>query len=172
MGGVAKFCSFVQGQGAWPYDAHVAHEDVEELGQLVDGCFADEGSKAEDSGVIGKFEDGAIHFITVFCFDFVQSLVGIAVHGAEFPHAKGFAKVPRAFLLVEDFASWVTDFDADGGNDPEGQGADEDDEGEYAVDATFDEIGPCVVGCGGEGEHLAIAGGFQSAAGVDAFSAV
>ena len=51
------------GSGRGPDQAHLAAQDVEELGQLIEAVLAQELPDGGDARVIGNFEDRAAHFV-------------------------------------------------------------------------------------------------------------
>ncbi len=81
--------------------AHLAQQDVPELGQFIQFGIAQEFAKGGDAGIaIG----GDFAALVAFVF---------FVHGAEFEDAEGFAFIPGARTAVEDRPGGVL-FEADG----------------------------------------------------------
>ena len=77
-------------------DAHVAFENIYQLGQLVQAGFADELTHSSNPGVIPDFENGPIHFVLVQ--QGFQLVLCIGTHGAEFIEIKRLS-VPTGSLL-------------------------------------------------------------------------
>ena len=50
----------------WAYQAHVANQDIEQLGEFVDAEFADESSHASDPGIFFHFEKHSVFRLVVF----------------------------------------------------------------------------------------------------------
>ena len=101
------------------HNTHIARNDIEQLGQFINGSLADKVTELKDTRVVRQLENGAVHLVAVLGFDFIEPLVCIGVHGAEFPHAEGLAVQARALLTVENLTLRITDFDADCCNQPQ-----------------------------------------------------
>ena len=82
-----KLLIVINEMGAGADDAHLAFEDVEELGHLIDAALAKEIATSEDSGIVHLCLN-ARHVI-----DF---------HGAELQHLENFAISSRSLLGVEE----------------------------------------------------------------------
>lgn len=90
-------------EGTRANDGHVAGHDVEELGQLVERCLAQDAAHASDAGVIVQLLApvpllAPLRILEQFC----QYLVGVPYHGAQLPKLEGFAPQADVRLLVED----------------------------------------------------------------------
>lgn len=154
--------NFVDGEGAGADEAHLAPEDVDELGKFVDAESAEPGAEGEDAGVVADFEDGAVHF--VLGGEFFAHGFGVGVHGAELPHHEGFAVATGAFLAEEDGARG-DEADADECDDPEGDAQNEEDGGTDAVEGVFEEEGPGNLRGAVKDEHEASGEGVEGGAG-------
>lgn len=88
--------------GARPYDAHVASEHVEELGQLVDAELANEATEPRLSLVL-VLREGR------------HGTVGHA-HAAKLEHLELLA-VSTGTRLLEQYGTWARDLDGDGGEE-------------------------------------------------------
>lgn len=99
--------------GAGAYDGHVAFQDVQELGELVDTDSTDEAADGGDAGIVlaGGESRHAVFF-------------GIHAHATEFVDREYFPVFGKAVLLVEGGAAVSLDEEPD---DEHGDG--EDDEG-------------------------------------------
>ena len=84
------------------HDGHLAQEHVEELRELVDGVLADELADLGDAGVLAHLEHGAGDL--VLPPELGEALVGVAVHGSEFPHAEGGQAAVAVGLAHADLA--------------------------------------------------------------------
>jgi hypothetical protein len=94
--------------GAGAYQAHVADEDVPELGKFVEVPGAHEGADFETARI--GF-DGPLG----------TRLLGVETHGAEFVDGEGFAVATRADLAVEDGTGALA-FDDDRKGEHDGAG--------------------------------------------------
>lgn len=75
------------GQGrARAHHRHLAQEDVDELGELVDGMFAQEAANAGDARVVLYLEHRAVGLVAPL--QLLQALVGVLVHAAELVHGE------------------------------------------------------------------------------------
>lgn len=99
--------------GAGSYDGHVAFQDVQELGKLVNADGADEAADRGDAGIV--LAGGESRYAVFF---------GIHAHTAEFVDREYFPVFGEAVLLVEGGAAVSFDKETD---DEHGDG--EDDEG-------------------------------------------
>ena len=99
---VIKPLDFIEGEGTRTDQAHLAAQDVDQLGKFIETEFADEPSNSGDAGVVGQFEDRAGHFIEDFQFVFALGRVGN--HGAEFEHGERFSIQARPLLSEQDRA--------------------------------------------------------------------
>lgn len=82
-------------------EAHVALEDVEELGELVEGRLPEDASDAGDARVVLDLEEARVSgFVEVL--ELPLHLVGVGDHRAEFVHAEWLAADARADLREED----------------------------------------------------------------------
>lgn len=89
---------------------HVAHEHVEELWQLVKARFADEVADLRDARVVLELVPCA-HLLSICGKHFLEVLVRIYSHRAEFVNVERLAAQTNTFLLVE---HGTTVFDLDG----------------------------------------------------------
>ena len=109
---------------------HLAHEDVEQLGQLVEAGLAQHATDLGDARVVLGGPDGA------------RARLGIAVHAAELDDGERLAAQARALLQVEDRASVLED-DREAHQDPHGdQEHDQDRAGRNVEQAREDEPEP------------------------------
>lgn len=113
---------FIYGRRAGAHQAHVALEDVPELGQLVDAGVADEMADAfNDARVVVHLEHLALHLVLLHQLLF--PLLRVGVHGAEFVNAE-FPAIFADPVLREESRS--RRFDADGrGHEDEGNSREE-----------------------------------------------
>jgi hypothetical protein len=151
-------------------EGHFAFEDIDHLGEFVDGRLADESAYGSDTGVILHFEGDPVIFF-VEGEEFLEFGFSVDAHAAEFEHAEFLAAEADAVLAEEDWAAVAADEESD--DEEEGGEDDEEDGGGEEVDGAFDEGGegdgeapcdafPCDVeaeaepACGGGcGEHAA-----------------
>ncbi|PIT17481.1 hypothetical protein BGI32_02540 [Snodgrassella alvi] len=111
--------------GAGADKAHVAFEDIPELGQFVDAGFADDVADAGDAGVAQLRHLGAVFF-------------GVAAHAAEFVDAE-FAAAAADAVLAEQDVTGAFEFDGDGGNEHYRQGKGGRQQDKQDVGKAFDE---------------------------------
>ena len=98
------------GSGARAHEGHVATQDVEQLGQLVDRRLAQEGSDARNARIVGHFKHDRISgrgVGLVGLHEGVLELFGVHAHGAELKHGKRLAVETDAFLSEESGAAVV-----------------------------------------------------------------
>jgi hypothetical protein len=105
--------------GTRPHQRHLAEEDVEELGQLVERGAAQEMPDARDARVVGGLVDELAQAVGLL--DQVLQPVGVRHHGAELDHLEGTAILAGAQLAVEDRAAAV-EADGEGDDADDGQG--------------------------------------------------
>jgi hypothetical protein len=110
-------------RGARADEAHVAEEDVDQLGKLVNAGAAEEAADAGDAGIVLHLEDGAAHFIKGLEGGFF--LLGVNDHGAEFEEAEAAAIHADAFLDEKDGAAAL---EPDGGGHGEEERAEQEEE--------------------------------------------
>ena len=164
-------------------DAHVALQDVPELGELIQGVLADELADAgllcsvgedlvaDDAGVKIQLEHHAVRD-PVLRQKLFLALVRVHVHGADFIELEALAVLADALLLVDDGAGGLA-FD-DGTDDEHDEQGDEaaEDSAEDVHDALDEELqrGGIVGGIGDDVEtvHLLHDGLFAQAAERDA----
>ena len=122
---------FVLENWSGSHQAHVAFQDVPELGEFVQRCFSDEFAYAgfvsaigqdlvsDDAWVEVEFEHSAIaHFVLGHEFGF--AFFGVHVHASEFVYFEWFTVLADSYLGEED-RTWRTYVDgrayenADGG---------------------------------------------------------
>ena len=119
-------------------DAHVALQDVPELGELVQGVLADEFADAgllcpvgedlvaDDAGVKIQLEHHAVRY-PVLSKELFLALVRVHVHGADFVELEALAVLADALLLVDDGAGRLAfDDGTDDEHDEQGDEAAED----------------------------------------------
>src|ERR1035437_750054 len=87
---------------AWANQAHVSAKNVVELGQFVEGVFAQEAPDSGDAGIVGDFEQNAVALVPVQKVLF--QLVRIDAHGAELVASEGAALAPHTLRAIEDRA--------------------------------------------------------------------
>ena len=92
---------------AGAHHRHLAQEDVEELGELVDRVFSDEPPDPGDPRVLPHLEHRALDLVLLL--ELGEAGVGVLVHAAELPHAEGgeaavAVGLPHADLAVEGVA--------------------------------------------------------------------
>ena len=136
----------VEGDLAWEWrsgadEGHVSFGDIDQLGEFVDGGFADEAADGSDAGVVFDFEGDAVVFF-VEGEEFFEFGFSVDGHAAEFEHAEFFAAEADAGLAEEDWAAVAADEEGD--DEEEGGEDDEEEGGSEEVDGAFDE--------GGEGD--------------------
>ena len=108
-------------------DGHVALEDIDELGEFVDGTAAEELSELEHAAVA--------------LFGLYRVRVGALVHRPELIAPELLSFIAGPFLLEEDRAGGGK-LDADGADDPDQrEEGDQEEEGEDDVGAPLDELG-------------------------------
>ena len=100
------------------YQAHLAHQDIEELGQLVHAGFADEAAENGFPGV-GIGGPGGV-------------AVGVYPHAAEFQHGEDLF-VPADALLHEEHGAGAAELDTDGDGHHQGAGDEDAQKGERNV---------------------------------------
>ena len=103
-------------------DAHLAGEDVQELGQLVERGPADEAADAGDARVVPHLEDRARGL--VLRAQRLEAGLGVDVHAAELEHLERAPVLADPGLAEEDRARGL-ELDGDGGGD-EGRREEED----------------------------------------------
>ena len=104
-------------------EAHVALDDVPDLGQLVDAHLADELAHAGHAGVVGGGPDGAVLF-------------GVGTHGAELVDREFLFIQAHAILTVDDRARRFQT-DQQGGDEHDGRGRDEQHQGQEQVEGAL-----------------------------------
>ena len=82
------------------YNAHIAAQNIEELGQLVKRVFAKETTHPCNAGIVGDFEKNAIALIHVHHVG--TPFFRIANHGSEFETAENTTLFANALRGVED----------------------------------------------------------------------
>ena len=106
---------FVRGWRPGADEAHVADEDIPELGELVDARAADDAADAGDAGVAPHLEDHAVGGLVPGGERGLAGL-GVGAHAAELPEFEVAAVAADADLVEEDGAGAVN---------PDGEGDDE-----------------------------------------------
>ena len=150
MGEGFEFFGFVKWERPRAHEAHFATEDVPELGELVNAGFAEEFADLGNAGVVGDFEDGAGHFVAVL--EFAASVLGIGIHGAEFPHGEG-PSVKASSLLFEKDGAGRGEFDEDSGDDEQWRKDNQEEKGSDAVYDIFEDKGPGDFGRSSKDQH-------------------
>ena len=89
MGKVAEPFDFIHREGTLTDEAHIAVQDIQELGEFIEAVFAEEPANGGDAGVVCNLEDRTAHFVHGFELMFI--LLGVGYHGAEFIKGKGAA---------------------------------------------------------------------------------
>ena len=107
---------FIKCRWSGAYEAHVAHQDVEELRKFIQACFSDELSDpglfssvrqnfvADDPGIEVQFEHHAVADL-ILGHEFFFSGFGVHVHASEFVHLE-FSSVSADSLLGEEDWTW------------------------------------------------------------------
>ena len=108
--------------GARAYEAHFAFEDVKNLGQFIEACFAKESAAFCDTGIVFEFEIAFPFFARsrIGRKQFFEAFFGINAHAAEFVAGKRFPAFSDADVFKDDRA-WAV-FVNPGGNDEENRG--------------------------------------------------
>lgn len=125
--------------------AHVANQDVEKLGQLIQAGLSQESAYARDAGVVFNLEHRALHL--VLCHQVLFAGLGVCVHGAEFIEAEITPVFSDPLLREKDRSRRIyLDCQSNKGseNGSDGQPHDCPDN----VDDTFDEQAAVVKGAG------------------------
>src|SRR5207249_1707631 len=91
-------CHFLWQRRSGTNQAHVALQNIEQLGKFVDAAAPDDLADAGDSWVTGRFENRPIHFIERLQLE--ATLLSVTDHGAELVHREN-APVPAAALLLK-----------------------------------------------------------------------
>ena len=104
------FC-FIDGQRTVADDRHITFDDVDELRQLVDAEFTDDATDGCNTRVIRNFHEYRIIVVLIFRFHFLQTLVCIGVHTAQFEKIKNAVAGTYSFGSVENIAA-VGQFDS------------------------------------------------------------
>src|SRR4029077_12480697 len=134
--------SFVFGHWSWPYEPHIAANDVPELGELVEAMSSQPTPDAR-----GVHFRAACLQLTDGVFDrqpfdhVVAALLGALVHGTELEHAEHLTVLAHAALKKEDRAAI---FELDRDRDREEQRAQQHKEcgGSQDVDRALDAVLP------------------------------
>lgn len=119
-----KFSDFVIGERARADEAHLAAEDIPELGEFVDAGAPDEFAERGDARVLRHFENRAIHFVVLVECRFLLFCIGD--HRAEFIHQEFFS-VEAGTGLGEEDGTAGSEFD--GESDEEEERGDSEDGG-------------------------------------------
>ncbi len=119
--------------GARSDEAHLAREDVEELGELIQAGFAQEAAEFGDAGVV---LDLVAEFAVLVAEELELLAVGIELHGAELVDGEGCAAAADAGLL-EDGGSGGVAADGDGDQGKERAEEGQQDERADEVDQAF-----------------------------------
>ncbi|MNI70292.1 hypothetical protein D3C73_1260980 [compost metagenome] len=91
------------GQGwPWPHQAHVAHQDIPELGQFIEGVLSHPPAATGDAGVAADLEEHTCALIPGI--EFFQTRFGVHHHGTELQHVEGGAP-PANPLLPEKYGA-------------------------------------------------------------------
>ena len=88
--------------GAGAHEGHIAHEDVPQLGQLIERIAAQPAAHGGDARVVLDLEHGAGDFVELF--EFSADLLGVGDHGAELDHVEFAAAQGAAPLCKENGA--------------------------------------------------------------------
>ena len=103
-------CNLAGERGTRAHEGHVATQDVEQLGQLVDRRLAQKGSDARNTRIVGHFEHDRISSRGVGLIGLHEGgfeLFGVHAHGAELKHGKSLAVEADALLSEESGAAVV-----------------------------------------------------------------
>ena len=110
---------------AWPHDAHIPFEHVQELRQFINAVFT---QKASDRGDALVIDARGLR----------TRIAGIAVHGAELDNAEHLAANGCPFLLKKQCAR-AGQFDGDGCTQHERAAHHQADQADHNIHCTFDE---------------------------------
>lgn len=90
-------------EGTRPDYGHIALQDVEELGELIEGCAAQDAANGCDARIVEKLLVALPFGATLGVFQqFLKNLVSVPHHGAQLPQLELVSPLPYARLLVED----------------------------------------------------------------------
>jgi len=100
--------------------AHVAAQDVVELGELVNGQRPQNPTQRSDPGIVFglEFPVHLFEFFEQFFVSFVEDLVGTDDHGAEFVHIETAAILANPTVAIDDGAGRAQD-DENGDGQPD-----------------------------------------------------
>jgi len=108
---VLVLLDLVRGRGPGPDEAHLAAENVPELGEFVKARFPQEPSDPCDPGILPDLKHGAVHLVLLQQFFFPG--FGVGVHRTELPARENAPVFPDPFLSEENRTGGV-DLDRDG----------------------------------------------------------
>lgn len=91
--------AFIFRQGTGTDQAHLAFDDVEQLGQLIQAVFAQELTNRGDAGVVLDFEEFALQ--VGLLTQLLAQAVCVGLHRAELIHEEGFVAFSNAFAGVQ-----------------------------------------------------------------------
>lgn len=91
-----EFFGFFEGKGARADKAHVAFDDVEKLGQLIETGIGEKLADADKTRVRFDFEDRTVGFVEVAIAPLLG--VGLRAHGTKFDEVEGARLFAEAFL--------------------------------------------------------------------------
>jgi hypothetical protein len=100
------------------HQAHIAFDDVEELGELVQTQLAEDMSQGDDTWIIFDFEDRAVGFIS--SFKGWLEVFGVGNHGAELDHPEGPTVIANSGLDEKDWTIGRQVFNQEGNKEKQG----------------------------------------------------
>src|SRR5437763_517397 len=103
---------------AWPDQAHLAYEDVQELWQLVERAPPQPPPHAGHARVFGDLEESLLRLVAVP--ERVLQRLGVGHHGAELEHVEAPAVAPDA-QLAEEHGPAAVELDRDRYRDQQGR---------------------------------------------------
>ena len=155
---------FVHGGRPGAHEAHIANQDIVELGQLVQAGLAEESSHFGHTGIVFHLEHGAVHLI--LRHQLFLAFLRVRGHGAEFVQIE-IASVLTHTFLREKYRPFGIQLDGEGDKGRQHGGDGQAHEGTGDVHHPLDEKPAVVEGAGFVGEHRKAREGFRRLVGDD-----